>query len=290
MLPVFLTDNDRALAYSGCCKWDYKLHTFFPSGQQVIKKWSPISRELVPKESPWCHQMIPMLPKVFTKQSPSDKINFFRAELLPEGIRVEYFCTQIYFIVWTWKYIHFFNELLYGIHSSIKCGCILFLCVRKITFPRKYLVILVTLKLQTYLKIQNLKEKKVGLKMTPPRPFELFQKFIHFCDTICPLSKQICLDYWVFEFPDFFSPKKPIYYYNTGLMHSPPFIYNDLKTMEHKLINKSMFKVILWSSEIKFFSSLRSGFWPLLHSMADRVIFDEEHWNSYRRVEHRLDT
>ena len=160
---------------------------------------------------------------------------------------------------------------------------------RKITFPRNYLVILVTLKLQT----QMSKICKIFFfywKWPPAPLWNFFQKFIHFCDTICPLSKQICPDYWVFEFPDFFSPKKPIYYYNTGLMHSPPFIYNDLKTMEHKLINKSMFKVILWSSEIKFFSSLRSGFWPLLHSMADRVIFDEEHWNSYRRVEHRLDT
>ena len=26
----------------------------------------------------------------------------------------------------------------------------------------------------------------------------------------------------------------------------------------------------------------RSGFWPLLHSMADRVVFDEDHWQAYR--------
>ena len=107
------------------------------SGQQVIKKWSPISPELVPKESLWCHQMIPMLPKVFTKQSPSDKIIFFRAEPLPEGNRGKCFCAQIYliyFIVWTWKYIHFYNELLYGIHSSIKRRCILFLCFERSPF------------------------------------------------------------------------------------------------------------------------------------------------------------
>ena len=99
------------------------------------------------------------------------KLIFFRAELLPEGIRGEYFCTQIYFIVWTWMYIHFYNALIALWNSFIyKAWMHLILVFRKITFPRKYLVILVTLKLQTYLKIQNLKEKKVGLKMTPP-PF-----------------------------------------------------------------------------------------------------------------------
>ena len=65
---------------------------------------------------------------------------------------------------------------------------LLLLVLRKITFPRNYLVILVTLKLPICLKVQ---------------------KFIHFCDTICPLSKQICPDYWLFEFPVFVLPISP---------------------------------------------------------------------------------
>ena len=36
--------------------------------------------------------------------------------------------------------------------------------------------------------------------------------------------------------------------------------------------------------DLAYSGHCKSGLWPLFHSMADRAVFDEDHWEEYRRV------
>jgi len=53
-----------------------------------------------------------------------------------------------------------------------------------------------------------------------------------------------------------------------------------------KLTGDQVIPVFLSSSEREraYLGCCKNGFWPLFHSMADRVVFDEEHWESYRSI------
>jgi len=55
-----------------------------------------------------------------------------------------------------------------------------------------------------------------------------------------------------------------------------------------KLSRDQVVPVFLTQGErdLAYSGCCKSGFWPLFHSMADRAVFDEEHWDAYRKINH----
>ena len=47
------------------------------------------------------------------------------------------------------------------------------------------------------------------------------------------------------------------------------------------IINNISIQFIMFDVGI-FLGACKAGLWPLFHSMADRSLFDEEHWSAYR--------